>query len=64
VLGSVSTTTGVVGPSRLGALQRAIAATDLNVATNLQAQRTHVLELASQVEALVPQNGQPAPNPQ
>lgn len=38
--------------TRLDALQKQVAATNINVATNLEAQRRQVLEFAAQLEAL------------
>lgn len=51
-LGRVDTSGGDLDTGRIAALRSSIAATNINVATDLQEQRNQVLDLAAQLDAL------------
>ncbi len=54
ILATADATAARVDVQALDSVQRSLAATNLNVATDLQAQRARVLELAARLETLLP----------
>lgn len=55
VLGKVDDRSGLLDREQIARLQSSVAATDINVATNLEEQRMRVLDLATQLNALMPE---------